>query len=250
MSKPARQTLYLHIGTHKTGSSSLQYWLGQNRITLGKAGLAFFTGRFEADNHVELFADPMRSEREAFSKDKYALNGTKDSLKRTEGLFAKFKKLNRESTLIASTEGLSLLRYDDEIERLKAILGSENLTVKIILVVRDKADFLESFRKQILKHPERELSADPSSINYVEPDSWLANYEEIKAVWSRHFGADAMTVIDYDAEMARDGDVLPAVLRAMEVPAAMLPAPGSVRVNVDSWKSALRRILRKLGLNF
>ncbi|WP_271439664.1 hypothetical protein [Pontixanthobacter luteolus] len=243
----AKQRLYLHIGTHKTGSSSLQHYLGAQRKTLAGHGFSYFTGAYEPDNHVEFFAVAMRAEREAFSRAKYGIEQTDYALAAAAANFQEFRQATQKQALIVSTEGLSLLRHDDEMERLKTILDAETLDIVPILVLRDKAAFLDSFRKQILKHADRELSDDPASINYVGQDSWLADFGAIKSLWRKHFGEDALRIIDYDQAMERDGDVLPAALKAMDLPESFIPVAGSVRVNTDTFKTRIKRFLRKIG---
>lgn len=248
MTTSSSKRLYIHIGTHKTGSSSLQHWLGSIRNRLEQIGVAFYTGAYEPDNHVELFAVPMREGREAFSRTKYGIVGSEAEHTGVRDRFRTFAERHSEHDLIVSCEGLSLLRFDDEIERFRSIVEPGDREVIVILVLREKAAFLDSFRRQILKHRDRELSNDPSSINYVEPDSWLADYAAIEAAWSAAFGPEAMRIIDYDAATAAEGDVLPAVLRAMDLPAACVPEPGEIRVNADGLRQKLRRALRRIGI--
>lgn len=243
-----QRRLVIHIGTHKTGSSSLQHWLGSIRPQLAEKGLAYFRGAHEPDNHVELFAVPMRTEREAFARQKYGITGSAEEFVQLQAALRAFDLANAQRDLVFSCEGLSLLRHDDELERFKALVCHSEREPVIVLVLRDKSAFLASFRKQILKHHDRSLSDDPTSINYVEPDSWLADFDAIKAIWARHFGAEALQVVDYDAAMRACGDALPAVLEAIGIPEPFVPEPGSVRINQDSWKIKLRRALRKFGV--
>lgn len=240
--------LYLHIGTHKTGSSSLQYLLGSLRKELLDHNFAFFEGQYEVDNHVELFAVPMRHTREAFAKSKYDVIGTKAELIALVERFGEFRAANPGCDLIATTEGLSLLRYDDEFERLKEIIHVHDLEIIVVLVLRNREAFLKSFENQILKHKDRKLSDDPESINYVKPDSWLGDFDTIKALWAKHFGTKSLRVIDYDEAVKNDGDVLPQVIRAMDMREELIPKKGTVQINSDNWKFRLKRILNRLGI--
>lgn len=154
---------------------------------------------------------------------------------------------------IFTSEGLSLLRSPAELERLHALLGAGRHPVKIVCVLRRPADYLTAYRRQILKLPGRKPSADPASALYVEPDSWLADFPALLKAYGDRFGHESVTVVDYDAEMKRVGDVLPASLQALGLPEALIPAPNAVRrQNVDSTWIRLRRqscrILRALSL--
>lgn len=248
MTPARRKRLYIHIGTHKTGSSSLQHWLGSSRERLDQFGFAYFTGAFEPDNHVELFAVPMRPGREAFAREKYGIVGSEAELEGLRDRFRDFAARHSGHHLILSCEGLSLLRFDDEIERFRSIFEPTDREVIVVLVLRNKADFLDSFRRQIIKHRDRELSDNPSSVRYVEPDSWLADYDAIEEIWGRSFPSSPVRVIDYDQAIERDGDVLPAVMRAMDLPDSVIPEAGTVRINADGWKQTVRRTLRMVGI--
>ena len=60
--------LCVHIGTHKTGSTSLQRWLFQNKDLLKSKGYQLYEGAYILDNHIELYLAAMRYERDSFGK--------------------------------------------------------------------------------------------------------------------------------------------------------------------------------------
>lgn len=53
----------VHIGTHKTGTTSIQNFLWQRREWLRDHGYAFYQGMHIGDNHAELHASAMRAHR-------------------------------------------------------------------------------------------------------------------------------------------------------------------------------------------
>ena len=65
------------------------------------------------------------------------------------------------------------------------------------------------------------LSSDPESITYVEPDTWLIDYQSRIELWRRY--ADSVIVHDYDEVTARDGSVIPSFAAALGISAAGLP---------------------------
>ena len=44
--------LYLHIGTYKTGSTSIQQFSSDHSEYFRRQGIAFYRGQFDACNHV------------------------------------------------------------------------------------------------------------------------------------------------------------------------------------------------------
>lgn len=214
--------LYLHIGTHKTGSTSLQKFLHDKSSRLSTANMAFYEGMFEKDNHIELHVAAMRPDRRSFSKDKYNLQGTPELQNKVRNRVAAFQEANKDKNLIFTTEGLYMLRHDDEIDTLKGILSSEKFQILVILATRNKQEFLESMRTQIKKVPSRNVSSDPASHLYVEPDSWLARYDEVEALWRAHFGDESLRIVDYDlARTTGNGNVLPVMLEALDIPESL-----------------------------
>ena len=89
------------------------------------------------------------------------------------------------------------MRTDAELLCLKSLFPSD-VDLRVIFVERDKSEWLESWTKQIISKPGRELSHNPNSTMYVEPDTWLTDFEQLKDVWQSHF--DDFTCIPYRKE--------------------------------------------------
>jgi hypothetical protein len=243
--------IVLHIGVHKTGSSSLQHYLGCRRSALEARGLAFYTGTLQPDNHIDLYLSALEPGRDSLALRSLDLPPRDLLTETTRTAVAAFARAHPNHTLIYSCEGLSLLRSPAELARLAELVTVPGRPLRVVMALRDKAGFLEAYRKQILKVPGRQPSSDPASALYVAPDSWLADFDALQAAFSAQFGAEALQVIDFDAELARCGDVLPALLRAMTLPEDLVPAPGTApRQNTSSLKNRVRqagyRLLHRL----
>ncbi len=212
-----KKKIFLHIGTYKTGSTSIQRFLLDHARRLREDGIAFYRGQFSAENHVELYVASLRYERDSFAKlgvckhIVFDANFTQQIAERVH----RFLRRCQEPCVLFTSEGLSLLRYDDEIDRLSTILDAENAEVKVILYLRNKADFLRSYTSQLLKVKGRKPLPDCRSALYVEPDTWLTDYDALIATYQRGFGANNLVVIDYDDEMNHEGNVIPSFLRVL-----------------------------------
>jgi hypothetical protein len=117
--------------------------------------------------------------------------------------------------IVFTSEDLCWLRHDDEIDRLRTILDAGQFEVKVVLYLRNKLDFLRSYTAQIFKVPGRQPSSDSASTLYVEPDTWLVDYDGLVATYQRGFGANNLIVIDYDEQMRTLGNVIPSFLRVL-----------------------------------
>lgn len=212
-----RKLLYLHIGTLKTGSKSVQRFLLDHADELSARGYALYRGEYRETNHLELDLASMRYERDSFAKMGLCKDVTIDAsyTRRVADRVQSFLTHCREPRVIFTCEALCRLRYDDEIDRLKQILDVGRHEAKVILFLRNKDDFLRSYTAEIFKVPGRKPSSDPESALYVEPGTWLTDYESLVGVYERGFGAGKVAVIDYDNQMRAVGNVIPSFLQAL-----------------------------------
>jgi hypothetical protein len=216
-----KKKLYLHIGTYKTGSTSIQRFSLDHADDLRRQGIAFYCGQFRAENHLELYVASLRYERDSFAKLGVCKHIPFDAsfTQQIADRVHLFLRRCSEPCVLFSSEGLSLLRYDDEIERLSAILDAENAEVQVILYLRNKVEFLRSYTNQLFKLKGRKPLPDRKSALYVEADTWLTDYDSLISTYQKGFGAHNVVVIDYDDEMQREGNVIPSFLRVLGIDA-------------------------------
>lgn len=200
--------IWMHIGAAKTGTTSLQYWLMNNRHALEDRGLLFpkTPGKF---NHIALAA--------------YALEGSKgmEELRITcrankhpsIGAFRqKFASDLKEEVnekgcnqLVFSNEHCSArLKSISEIERLRNFLQHFCNDVQIILYIREPIEFLSSwYSTMIASGGSSDFPYDPSDdlLNAVD---WLKMFR----MWASVFGDEAITVRRFDRSNLVEGDLV------------------------------------------
>lgn len=120
---------------------------------------------------------------------------------------------NPDKSCLFSSELLSYLRRSDEIDRLKALFPAR-CQFSVVVCLRRPNDYLVSYanylaRKKIV------TSSHQGDFNYVESDSWLADYEGLIGAYRRL--TDDIRRIDYDAAMARHGNMVPALCQSIGV---------------------------------
>jgi hypothetical protein len=211
---PDSRRAIVHVGTHKTGSTSLQHLLfGRGRSQLRAAGIEPFVGGYIPHNHVELHLPAMRPERQSGFKLRNAIQVDDRLIATTLAEVAGAAAATPLRTMLFSAEGLSLLRYPDEFARLRQLLAPFEV-VEIVIVLRDPATFLASYRAQLGPL----ATTDPARRDdfcYVGPDSWLADYAPRLALFRQTFGAGHVHAIDYDAAVAADRSIIPAFVRTI-----------------------------------
>lgn len=205
-------SVVLHIGIHKTGTTSLQFWLRDHPDQLDAAGLRFPRGWLRLNTHFELPLTLMRLDRMLVGRTRG--DEWRDARWREMVLEqVKVDLLNHpEQTTILSAEDLCLMRYDDEVASLKAVVGDAH----VVVCLRDPDDWRASMAAHYSKAHMPGLSTEPDAYNYLEPDTWRVQYEQLVALWRRHF--TRLTLMNYDLMLAEHGSVLPSMLQLLGLP--------------------------------
>lgn len=165
--KPTRR-IVVHIGTHKTGTKSIQQYLRDNFISRNENRIAFYQGIFSKENHIELHLLSQKKQRTSAFKYLNPNIDYKSVLQQTRQNLRLFFATTHADTFVFSAEGLSYLRHVDETARLKELIGG-NSNIEIIIFLREKINFLASYKDQLTKMG-IPFSDDVTSFNYVNED--------------------------------------------------------------------------------
>lgn len=214
--------VWLHVGTPKTGTTSIQAFLKSQPGFLAASGYSLITCPRGKPNFKHLTLASLLPFRRPLIK----MRGMPTALGlhfmrwRVRRSIARQISKSSSSQFIVSNESLSYLRHVEEVQALRSLFPAE-CRFTAILVLRDKQDFLASRRKQILKQ-RLPISEVNGSSTYVEADSWLVDYESIESVFSKIAGE--VKVIDYDLALRTDNNIIPAFLATL----GMRTIPGAV----------------------
>jgi hypothetical protein len=239
----------LHIGTHKTGTTSLQHYLHEAQDVLASVDALYPPGFAIPTAHAELPLLAVRPERVWPARLRLPEVQDPNWLAAAHRYVREQVESSPARTIVLSHEDLSYVRFDDEHERLAALLAG--LEVDVVVFLRDRRAFLESYAAQ-LDATGFARSDDPTSYAYVEQDSWLADYDALIHGYRRRFGASSVDVLDYDAVMVADGSVIPAFLERLGVERASLPPHEHFQLNrtgsnVRPTEAQLQAIRRRLA---
>lgn len=197
--------IFIHIGRHKTGTTTLQKILSNKENELLKSGILYPTvGRDpEKGFHHRVFAGLLRDDWGQVNKQ---INKIFD-----EAIKAKV------DTVLLSSEILSRSGWSvDRLKTLRNLFGSD-VEVKIVVYLRPQDDFLLSTYAERVK---RGLLKFPQTIHDIEAQ---LDYEAFLNKYEHAFGINAIIVRNYE-EAKQKGIFydLAAVLSAPQMP---LPAP-------------------------
>ena len=196
----------LHIGTEKTGTTSLQAALAANRDRLLRAGILYPRALGEKI-HARAYA--------------YASEGPQDEIKTQCGLagpesLAAFRHdlesrladevaRTKPRKIIVSNEHLSSrLPSVSEIARLKRLLSAHCRSIRVVVYLRAQGDAHRSAYSTYIKTGGVDAFHPPSAP--LLRDRYL--YDLMLGRWEDVFGADAMDVRLYDPDAFPDADIV------------------------------------------
>lgn len=214
--------LTLHIGSHKAGSSAIQAFCVANQQLLLKHGILYPLGLFETypSQHSELarFLHPDRGA---------------DLAAKCAELAAKAEAAGAIHVLL-SGEDLCAGANDDMVQSLEAALSRHFQPIRVVIVLRDKAGYLLSHLKHMLRH-------GGTGVDFKTFDeATVFRPVEVVNRWTHFFGDDNMTVMPFRAP---NGEPLMkrffSVLFGLELGEATVRKYGGVNESFDLLSSFL-----------
>lgn len=220
-------TLYLHVGLHKTGTTSFQRYCWREHRWLLAQGLAVFHWEGEV-NVYKLGTSTWRPSTRPLGE--AGLPGQLAQQRVWQARLADFAARHPQQNLLVSTEAISHARTEAEMEALKRILPT-GYRVHALLVTRDKEAWWASCCNQVRKQG-RENFSNPNAPEYLDPEGWLMDWDVLRALLRAH--------VDELTELPHQSDITPALLAVMGVNAGEGYRPLRENRRVTGWRWALQ----------
>jgi hypothetical protein len=183
--------LYLHIGTEKTGTTSLQKFMAANREPLERRGV-YYPRSPGVENHIALTAVARRNRSELW--DQLRINDREQWETFRRDFRQKFSMELAEhhaQTVVMSGEHCSSrLRSDEEVHRLLEFLDRFFTEITVIAYLRRQDDFLASTHSTDVKNG----GTQPLQIPDAETIAFRYDYWELLSRWARVFGRENIVV--------------------------------------------------------
>lgn len=214
------KTVFLHIGTHKTGTTAIQHTLRDNQDLLGSNGYHFIAR--------SLLYQPVQK-----------LQGfAPDRIEREKRNYHELIENSKCGNLIFSYENFSgdlFNAYSDAplwAQTLSSIFG--NHSVKIIIYLRRQDQFIESAYVQSIKQGCGWTFANFCDIVDIHGFNWYNHLTH----YAQYFGNDSIIVRPYESVQLQNGNVVPDFLQILGIPSDAIPVT-SHRENRSYSRSAL-----------
>jgi hypothetical protein len=223
-SKP--RTAVVHIGTHKTGSTSFQHALSSAAERIEASGEFRLFRSMHTDVKSWALEVPLLVVRQSlnFALRRLLPDATLESARIALRRHVMSELSSDVKQVIMSQEALSFLRTDPEFLDLGRLFAESGRVPRFVVVLRKKDAFLRSYKAQLVTMGMPVSSQYKDSLSYTEPDSWLADTASLIHGYHRAFGADSLMVLKYEVMVQDQGSVIPALWRACGLPEYLLPA--------------------------
>jgi len=227
----------VHIGTHKTGTSSFQGWGDDNRAEVQRlTGFRFFESSY-AVNAFEIPILAVRQELDLHSVFRDGSNWVTPEIQRE--MRAHIRSQLDGQDLIISAEGLAFIRTAEEVDTLRELLDPYELD--FIVVQREPGDFLRSYT-QWMKKSNIMPSNDPASCRYVGTGSWILYFDRFPKLFP------GIKIIDYRKAMNDSGSIIPAIMETIGADPSALPGWSDYKLNpgMTTKQVMVRNLKRRL----
>lgn len=202
----------LHIGTEKTGTSSIQHFLHFNRSRLPKYGFHLMQSAGDYDQRALAAYTRAKDEADYYFLQQ-GITSTEDREKFREDLERSIdKELNglpssTHSVIISSEHFHSTLRTEQAMNRLQTLLSKYFQEVKVICYLREQGAMCTSWYSTALKSG---LCKTQETFTQREcrPQNYYFNYWQLLSRWEGTFGQSALDVGIYDKSEFLNGDLL------------------------------------------
>lgn len=184
-----KRDIYLHIGLPKTGTTSLQRYFLANRDFYRARGVDYFLSGGWKNNAGDLARLILRD----------GVGETPEAVKvQAAQQLDRFFETSKYPRALFIGEDFSYLRTDRECDDLKRLFRDEENRLHIILVLRDRDAWWESYVFQVMKMAELG-TATRNARAHLDRHGWLTDFDTLVAVLKRNF--ESVSLLEYNEDM-------------------------------------------------
>jgi len=242
----------VHIGTEKTGTTSIQNFLYKNRKKLRGNGYHFLQSAGKTNNRA-LPAYCVDNGRIDDFYPQLGITTLEDRLTHERVFIREFEhelatlSKHVHTVVISSEHFHSRIKTEAEMDNVHALLTTYFDDIQIVCYLRDQITTCTSYYSTVLK------SGDPSSfadfIEHCNPQNYYFNYLMMLENWERSFGFDALKVSLFSRDLFLNGSLLDDLTAKID-PQLVGVLDTSIEVENESLTPAGQALSRAVNIAF
>lgn len=220
---------YLHIGSEKTGTTSLQEFLKTNRKKLLEQGF-FVPEAMGPSEHVDLVCLFANSAKKFSRRNRLGLTSLESVEEHKTALSSKIKKemrnnANSTHSLVISTERLfTIINEQEEIISLKNFIFQFCEKVEVIAYIRPQHEFALSIYSTALKGGRSQSSCFPKTDKkQQQPRAYY--YDQVLDFWRGNFPESTITIRKFQKSELTNGDTIQDFAKILNIDSSILTPP-------------------------
>lgn len=242
------QTIYLHIGHYKTGTTALQAAMRTNARSLSRQGLHYVSGIRYQDKHSGLVFSILRAAGVTELMHGYAHKTPPQAV--WNKLFDEARQFSGKDIVVSTEEFMRIGAYPDAREILREIIAPvrAEFDFRIIVYLRAPLSHLQSWYNQLVKMNIGPVPSFNAAVcDLMEPVHY--DYAQALAPWIDIFGPDALIVRPYTDDLRQEGALFADFLSVFDmVPSMWTKAPSRVsNPRMDDNQVEIARVMQAAG---
>ncbi len=236
---------FLHIGTPKTGTSSIQTFLAENGTLLTEHGLLYpLAGRTHGEQstvrQVGLALSVLPVDRPETGFDRIFGLATREHKVEFKQAFTRQLETELHRTkanrIVISDEGMySFLSRPHDIRQLGDFLRPYFDRIRIVVYLRAPESFVESFYSQHLK-----MGGIEDLGEFAQKQKWVLSYGSRLKLWQDAFGRDSLVVREFSRPSLHHGDIVSDFFKTvLDIDIEMPPSERQVNTSITPTGQAL-----------
>ena len=224
------RTIYLHIGTEKTGTTTLQAMFSTNRRVLAQSGILYPTTPGKANlAGLAIYALPQANRADLYSILDLSTPAEAGAYReRFVGDFSAEIERSECRDIVMSSEHLSSrVRQPGALQRLFDMLGQFADTIKVIVYLRPQHELAPSSYSTSVKSGNAKPFRAPQS-----DDDYFYNYDLLTRNWETYAGRENTIVRVFSRSVFKNNSLIADIFDAMS-----LPQPSELVVPADRNKA-------------
>lgn len=236
----------LHLGTEKTGTSSIQHFLKKNRNAIMQQGFYFMKSTGQADDRKLSAYCLLEGQFDDFhTKNSYDTNEKKliFEKKLVEDIANEIKVIpeNIHTVIFSSEHFHSRVRTHAQREKLKSLLSRFFNTVSLITYIRPQLEMAISHYSTYLKTKGTESLEQ--YLTQCEPENYYYNYWQYLSGWASSFEDSELIVRIFEREALIDKDIVVDFCHAVGLNYSILEKTNPINESVTPTGQELLKIV-------